>query len=77
MIQRGDKLMNATRMLLLTTAILLSASPAMAGDTYRWWPWSYRSADAPQGWVCYAFEHRNRCNAELNVRTGRCGCIER
>lgn len=67
--------MIATRLLLLTAVIVLSTSQAMAGDPYRWWP--YRYAEAPRDWVCGAFEHRHKCNAELNVRTYRCGCIER
>jgi hypothetical protein len=67
--------MTAIRTLLFATAIFGVASPAMAGDGYRWW--QYRYADAPSNWVCGAFEARHKCNAEITPRRNRCGCIER
>jgi hypothetical protein len=49
-------------------AILFLASPALAG----WTHWV-----VPGCWACGAYEHAHRCNAELNVRTHRCGCLVR
>jgi hypothetical protein len=48
--------------------VLFFASPALAG----WTHWA-----APQSWTCGAYEYAHRCNAELNVRTHRCGCLVR
>lgn len=57
-----------TRLVAAAALVLCLASPAMAG----WMHWS-----AQRGWVCSAYEYKHRCNAELNVRTNRCGCLVR
>jgi hypothetical protein len=49
-------------------AILCFASPVLAG----WTRWA-----VPQNWACGTYEYAHRCNAELNVRTHRCGCLVR
>ena len=50
-----------------TAAIVLClVSPALA--------WTHL---ATQGWVCGRYEYAKRCNAELNMRTHRCGCLTR
>jgi hypothetical protein len=67
--------MTTIRILLFANAVLTLASPALAGDQYHRWP--HRYVDAPWSWVCGAFEYRHKCNAEFNVRTNRCGCLER
>jgi len=66
--------MIAIRVFLFAAAILALVSPALAGDHSNWW-WSYRYAEAPQHWVCGAFEARHKCNAEF--RTTRCRCLMR
>jgi hypothetical protein len=48
--------------------VLFVTSPALAG----WARWV-----GPQCWTCAAYEYAHRCNAELNVRTHRCGCLVR
>jgi hypothetical protein len=65
--------MTTIRTLLFVTAILSLASPALAGDQYRWWTYPY--VDAPGTWVCGPFEYRHKCNAEFKLRTNRCGCL--
>jgi hypothetical protein len=67
--------MTSIRALLLTATVLCLASPALAGDHYRWW--TDQSMHAPWTWTCGAFEYRHRCNAEVKPRTYRCGCIVR
>jgi hypothetical protein len=67
--------MTTVRTLLFGTAVLCLATPALAGDHYRWW--TDQSVDTPWTWVCGAFEYRHRCNAEFHPRTNRCGCIVR
>lgn len=67
--------MTTMRTLLFATAVLCLATPALAGDHYRWW--TDQSAGASWTWVCGAFEYRHRCNAEFHPRTNRCGCIVR
>jgi len=67
--------MTPVRTLLFATAVLCLATPALAGDDYRWAPDQF--AGAPRSWVCGAFEYRHRCNAEFHPRTNRCGCIVR
>jgi hypothetical protein len=39
------------------------------------WQWQHRALSP--AWACGAYEYAKRCNAELNVRTHRCGCIVR
>ena len=62
--------MSEIKILLLAAAFLCLASPAMAG-----WQWQHRALSP--AWACGAYEYAKRCNAELNVRTHRCGCIVR
>ena len=67
--------MTTVRTLLFATAVLCLATPALAGDHYRWR--TDPSVGASWGSVCGAFEYRHRCNAEFHPRTNRCGCIVR